>query len=333
MHTNDDQKMRTVHTVRLGSLTLGFCLMGFAGLTQAAGQDTATQSHTVTVKSDPPGAMIWKKEGRGYSCTNTSTPGTVELAFHDLNDLQRLRVRRFGYSAKDLDVKSTDKEVGSTLGQPYFNSFLLTETATPDLIQLNASLKKEFEQTLLTDPEAFRCAPFDLYYIHLSKDKETGALVLNVVLWLDRSFGGFAFRQASHAFNAQERHQKMGQIALDNGIAELLGRFHHVAAKFPDVKTIFVSGIYFTTEAYIDTEKTRSLYFVTRYVTDYRGTHPVQEPVWMENENDVVKNQDAKASIAFVMPAAQIPDTLDTKAISDAVLATGKIIVNLDVEE
>ena len=46
-----------------------------------------------------------------------------------------------------------------------------------------------------------------------------------------------------------------------------------------------------------------------------------------------LKNQDAKTSIAFIMPAAQIPDTLDKKAISDAVLAVGKIIVNLDVEK
>ncbi len=32
-------------------------------------------------------------------------------------------------------------------------------------------------------------------------------------------------------------------------------------------------------------------------------------------------------AIAFVMPSAQIPDTLDKKAISDAVLASGKIIL------
>ena len=41
----------------------------------------------------------------------------------------------------------------------------------------------------------------------------------------------------------------------------------------------------------------------------------------------VVKNHDAMGAIAFVMPSAQIPDTLDKKAISDAVLASGKIIL------
>jgi hypothetical protein len=160
MCADDERKRWTANAVRLGVLTLGVCLLGLAGPPQAGGQNTATASHTVAVKSDPPGAIIWKKEGRDYTCTNTLTPGTVELAFHDDNDVQRIRVRRFGYSDVNLDVKSTDKEVGVALNssKPVSSSFLVESDAPPEVKPLNEALKKEFEKTLLTDPEAFRCA-------------------------------------------------------------------------------------------------------------------------------------------------------------------------------
>ena len=41
----------------------------------------------------------------------------------------------------------------------------------------------------------------------------------------------------------------------------------------------------------------------------------------------VVKDQDADKTNSFAMPAAQIPDTLDNKDVSDAVLVAGKISV------
>jgi hypothetical protein len=96
-----ERKRRTANTARLCHLTLGLCLLGFAGSIPAGGQNTAAQSHVVAVRSDPPGAMIWKKEGRDYTCTKTLTPGTVELAFHGDNDLQRFQVRRFGYRGRE----------------------------------------------------------------------------------------------------------------------------------------------------------------------------------------------------------------------------------------
>jgi hypothetical protein len=251
MCADDERKRWTANAVRLGVLTLGVCLLGLAGPPQAGGQNTATASHTVAVKSDPPGAIIWKKEGRDYTCTNTLTPGTVELAFHDDNDVQRIRVRRFGYSDVNLDVKSTDKEVGVALNssKPVSSSFLVESDAPPEVKPLNEALKKEFEKTLLTDPEAFRCAPFELDDINVHWEERVRALVLSVDIWLDRSFGGLAFRQARHAFNEQERKQRTGRIALDSGIAEILARFHRVAAKFPEVKDIIVVGSYSTTEA------------------------------------------------------------------------------------
>ena len=323
MRTLDDGQRRAAHVIRLGVLTLGFCLLGFADLIQAGGQNTATQSHVVGVKSDPSGAMIWQKGGRDYTCANTLTPGTVELTFHGDNDVQRLKVRRFGYSAKNLDVKPTDKEVDAVLDpRNYQSSSGLLSDATPDFKQLNAALKKEFEETLLPDQNAFRCAPFDLDFIQLGKDKETGAAKLDVVLRLDHSFGGPAFRLASHAANTPEGSQKLGRAALEGGIAEILGRFHRLAAKFPDLKEIEVLCSYTTSETVLEA---RMIPFFHTQIVPYgagMGTLMVSGTRRIE----VFKDQDAERAIAIVMPAAQIPDTLDKKAITDAVLAVGQII-------
>ena len=336
MRIHDERTRRTAHAVRLGGLTLGVCLLGLASLIHAGGQNTATQSHVVAVKSDPPGAMIWKKEGRDYTCTNTLTPGTVELAFHGDNDLQRLRVRRFGYSGVDLDVKATDQEVRAVLNlsKSVFSSLLVQSDAPSDFKQLNAALKKELENTLLTDPEAFRCAPFDLDSVRLIKNNETGPIELDVALELDRSFGGSAFRLATHTPNPQERNQKAGQAALDNGLAEVLGRFHRIAAKFPSVKDIVIFGSYSTTQAYLSTGKITREEKQTKLVLQMvpssgGGQHlqavPETKIVTVTEDYDDFEDREAEGTIRFVMPTAQIPDTLDKKAISDAVLAMGNI--------
>lgn len=328
MRAHDERKRRTTNAARLGCLVLSLCLLGFAGPIQARGQNTAAQSHVVTVKSDPPGAMIWKKEGRDYTCTKGLTPGTVELAFHGDNDLQRLRVRRFGYRGVDLDVKPTDKEVAAALDKTYSSAFLTADSDAPDQKQLATALKKEIEQALFTDVEAFRCAPFDLDDISVIKGKEAKTFILDVDLRLDRSFGGMAFRQASHAFDAQERKEKMGQIALDSGIAEVLVRFHRIADKFPEVQYILIDGSYSTNEARLNTEKTRSMEMVNKYVAGEPWSSSDVVPVWRDNEYQVVKNQDVMGAIAFIMPTAQIPDTLDKKVTSAAVLAAGRIVVS-----
>lgn len=328
----DNRERWTVPAVRLGVLTLGVCLLGLAGLAHAGDQNTTAYSRAVTVTSDPPGAVIWRKDGRDYTCTNILTPGTVELAFHGDNDVQQLRLRRFGYSGKNFDVRLTDEKLGAVLGQPNSKSFVIAGDAAPDLKQLNAALKKESEETLLIDPNVFRCAPFDLDSILLEKDKETGAFDLSVNIQLDRSFGGPAFKLASRAPNPQERHQKMGQAALEAGIAEVLARFHHLTAKFPEVKVITVPCFYSTTEAALDTEVTtalRTTYESVRVLGIDGNYHlemrPKIQPYTLENT--VVKARAAERAITFVMPAAQIPDTLDKKAITDAVLAVGKIVL------
>jgi hypothetical protein len=194
---------------------------------------------------------------------------------------------------------------------------------------LNAALKKEYEQAILGNQEAFQCAPFTLDYINLAKNKKTGTVELSVELTLDRTFGGSAFRLASHVSTAPERSQKMGQVALENGIAEILGRFHRITARFPDIKVINVLGSYSTTEAALKT-RTTTPHYETRQIVIYEGQKSRLAMVgeWKGGgKATVVEDQDADKTISFVMPAAQIPDTLDNKAISDAVLVAGKISV------
>src|SRR5208337_1921698 len=331
MRVLDDRKRRTAPAVRLALITLCVCLLGFFGLPKAGGQGTTTQSHGVAVKSNPAGATIWKKDGRDFTCTNALTPGTVDLTFHGDMDVQRLKLRRFGYAPKVLDVKSTDKGLNAELDPKYYeNSFQVADDAPSDRKQLNDALKKEFDKTLFIDQEAFRCAPFDLYFIHLTNDKETGAPILNVALRLERSFGGPAFRLAGHAANSQERHQKMGQIALENGMGEVLARFHRVAAKFPELKVITVLGFYATTEAVIETQRTMSTAAVQYVDSDLKLKFGPQVR-WIDST--FVKDQDVEKAITFVMPAAQIPDTLDKKTISDAVLAEGQVILAGNIDE
>ncbi|MGD1019425.1 MAG: hypothetical protein ABSA12_08910 [Verrucomicrobiia bacterium] len=355
-----NQKRCAAPAVSLGVLTLGVFLLGFASLVRAADQSPAAHSYVVSVKSDPSGAVIWKKAGRDYICTDTLTPGTVELTFHDDNDVQRLRLRKFGYSVKNIDVKPADTEVQATLGQPYSKSFRIADDAAPHLKQLNSALKTEFENTLPADRDAFQCAPFDLDYVHLDKDKEVDAVDLNVAIKLDRSFGGPAFRLASHGVNTPERRQKMGRAALENGVAEILARFHRLAANFQDVKAINVLCSYSATEAVLEKETYTSVEYhpvvqnVQQPTLVFNSPGPVSGPHFQNNpgvapvggthlemqshqqvvnqastvthEQDVVKDVAATKTITFVMPTAKIPDTLDKKAITDAVLAHGTIL-------
>jgi hypothetical protein len=334
----DDRTRETLPVIRLVVLTLGTCVLGFAGLIHVEAQATAPRSHAVAVKSEPAGATIWKKDGRDYTCTNSLAPGKIELTFHGDSDVQRLRLRRFGYTGTNLDVKLTDQEISGVLSPSDYQSlsFQLADGATPNLILLNAAMKAEFEKTLLTDEEAFRCVPIDLYFIHLVPDKETSDAYLIVGLRLDRSFGGTALRLASHAGTAPERRQKMGQVVLESGIAEVLARFHRLAAKFPQVKVISVRCFFATTEAVLETETTRTPYSITTTTAimksdPYNGLYQWGTKITTTsgvnvNENTVINDQETEKTIEFIMPTAQIPDTLDKKAITDAVLATGKII-------
>jgi hypothetical protein len=328
MCVRDDGVKRLIAILR-SSLAAATVIIPLIALTGTPDADAQTLSRAITVASDPPGATVWKKEGTTLTCMDTVTPGTVELKFHAANDLQKIRLRKFGYKGRNLDVKPTDDKVNAALGDPAPDSFVVTDDAKPELKQLNDGLQKEFEKTIFADPEALRCVPFELSFVHVMDDE--GDLTLGVAITLDRSFGGPAFRVASHAGNRDERRQKMAQVTLENGVADLLARVHRIAAKFPNLKVITILCSYPTTEAFLDTIQTT---FTGQHLAVSNnvlkpgggyGMGTTMQTFTGHGEYTLVKDRDVERIIKFVMPAAQIPDTRDKKTISDAVLAVGKI--------
>lgn len=321
------KSMRTVLRASLALATFPVWVVGPSGTRPAVAQETHPLSRSVTVTSDPPGATIWMKEGTTLTCTNTLTPGAVELKFHDQNDLKKVRLRRFGYRGQDLDIKFTDDKVNAALGDPAPDSFVVTDDRGPELKQLSAGLQKEFKKGIFADPEAFRCAPFDLDFVHVMGEK--GALTLGVVLAADRDFGGAALRLASHAGTRDERRQKMTQAVLDGGVAEVLGRLRGPAAKFPNLKVITVvfSRSATVTTPTLETVVTQAEAHLVVVPKDYSHPTgleyvtpgPVEHTVVVDKEEAVVRN------IKIAMSVDKIPDTVDKKAITDAVVATGEI--------
>jgi hypothetical protein len=311
--------------------TFAVSLVALTGIPQAAAQNAPTLSRTITVTSDPPGATVWKKEGTTLTCMDNVTPGTVEFKFRGANDSQRIRLRKFGYFGKNLDVKPTDDKVNAALGDPAVGSFLVSDDAKPELKQLNDGLEKEFQKTIFADPEALRCAPFELHDVHVLDDE--GDLTLGMSVILDRSFGGPAFRVAGHKPSPDERRQKMAQITLENGIADLLAHIHRIAAKFPNLKVITVVCFYPTTEAFLETRTintmSRQLVVVStgRFNTNAitRTTGQEWRTTYGRSEITEVEDRAVETIIKFVMPAAQIPDTTDKKTVTDAVLANARI--------
>lgn len=129
----------------------------------------------------------------------------------------------------------------------------------------------------------------------------------------------------------------MAQITLESGIADLLAHIHRITAKFPSLKVITIICSYPTTEAYldtriIDTTSRQPVFSQGSFYNYYTGrwekrTVTEWKMIYGHSEETEVNDRAVERIIKFVMPAAQIPDTLDQKAISDAVLAVGKIIL------
>jgi hypothetical protein len=283
--------------------------------------------------------MVWRKVGTTLTCTNALTPSAVELKFHGASDLQRIRLRKFGYAGRNLDIKSTDDNVNAVLGEPASNFFSITADAKPEIKHLNAALEKEFQHTIFSDPEPFRCVPFELDFVHVVENAEPHDMTLVVAINLDRSFGGPAFRLASHSGTRDERPRKMAEAALDGGIAVLFARLRQIAAKFPSLKAIEVTSSYLTTEAFLDTRTIDTTHMqgiptfenvsVYNYATGRYEYRPQFVMEWRmmggRGEITVVNDRPVEKVIALTMQVAQIPDTLDKRAITDAVMANGKI--------
>ena len=116
MPESDDGKRRPRAAAWLLFATVTFCcVLRIANLSQAEEPNTAPLTRRVMVTSDPPGATIWAKEGKALICKNLLTPAMVELNFRDTNDVKRIRLRRFGYAGKNLNIKATDEKVGAVL--------------------------------------------------------------------------------------------------------------------------------------------------------------------------------------------------------------------------
>lgn len=294
------------------------CVLGFAGIVVAGTQDTTPHSAVVTVTSDPPGAMIWKKEGRDYTCTKNVTPGTVELIFRGKDDVQKLRLSRFGYESASLIVNAADQRVAATLAKR--SLFHEPEGDAPsDLRQLSTRAKKEFEEAVDAGSDAFLCGPFE--FVDISVREQNGTRFLGVAIALERSFGGPDFRLASRLRNAQERRQRMARAVLEGAVAEILARFRVVAAKLPELKDIFVSASYTTTESALDSEPQ----YFTRVYTQHYSTYRVDTYVRHREDKSIVVDQTVLKALTFSMPVARIPATLDKKAVSEAVWGSARI--------
>ena len=324
-------------------LMLASCvhLLESTNYAQVADQSPVTLMRSVAVTSDPPGATIWIKEGRSLNCTNTLTPGNVELKFHGPNDVRKILLRRFGYPRKDLDIKITDENVGAALGEPASDFFATGDDAPLELRRFNAGVKQEFVRVISADPEASRCESFELRSAAVAKERETPDLILQVNINLDRSFGGLPLRVASHARARDERRQKMAEAALDGGVADLLMRIGQIAAKFPEIKMIELLCGYSGTEASLGSESVLSTHIETRSVVKgeyvYDTVHQqyeykvhstdAQVPVLEREERTTVQDDEVERVITFAVPVAALPTTPDKMATRNAVLKAGKIVL------
>jgi len=313
---------------------------------QAHGQSPVPYTRRVAVTSDPAGAMTWTKDGRNLVCTNTSTPGTIELEFHGDDDVRRILLRRFGFADKSLEIRPNDERVEVTLGEP--TSFFATaDNAPADLEKLNAGLKNEFQKMVLDDQEALRYAPLELDSIAVVKNEATGGVTLLANISLDRSFGGSAFRVAGRSLR-NEQPQRMGAVALDSGIGEVVALLRHLTAGFPEVKVLQVTCAYSGTEVFLDSE-TVTLVAVSQtqetvnlsmgsWSLGPTGWNFVQIPVPVtrtethyapyQTEVTTMKDREVEKAIIFMIAGTDIPDTADMKVVNEAILQSGTIIVS-----
>jgi hypothetical protein len=343
--SSDNEKYAVAaHWLSLAVAAFCICLLGFVGISRAGGQNTQTLSRSVTVSSDPPGATIWTKEGRGYTCINALTPATLQLTFHGENDAQQLLLRRFGYSSQKLLIDAVHDKAAAKLaawGAPFFTP---SEDAPPEVRSLDASLKKEFEEAVIAGNDAFPCTPFEFGSIGAVQSDERHELELGVLINLGPSAVAKNLNVARHSQGSpEERLGKMAEAALGGGVAEVIARFRGVAAKFPEIKGIFLACSYSTTETVLDTQyrfrsetettttshlpgpgdNTIAIGPTTVVCTTCTTTSTTTWSGWVPFT--VVKDEAAVRTLTLAIPLAKIPATEDKKAVTEAVLSAGAI--------
>jgi hypothetical protein len=318
-------KIGTVAHWLLLVAVLSLYLLGSPGAIQTRGQTGASQTHVVSVASEPPGAVIWKKVGRDYLCTDAVTPAKIELEFHDSNDVKQLLLRRFGYSSHKLLVGAADQKAHGSLTAWSTPFFAPSADAPSDVRRLDGIVKEKFEQILVAENGVFRCAPFEFRQIAVYRDDASGRLGLYVAIDLSPS-ASRNFRLGRHA--DQERQRGIARAALDSSVAEVLARFRAVLASVPEIQDVLVACFYSTTEPVLGTERHSLMGIEQQWVVRFSGGVVLEPtPVWRRIENTVVTDQETIVAIIFRMPVAKIPLTGDKKAITEAVLAIAEIKV------
>jgi hypothetical protein len=191
--------------------------------------------------------------------------------------------------------------------------------------RLDASVKEEFERTLVARDDAFQCAPFEFRQIAVSKDDAAGRLGLYIAIDLSPS----ASRNLQVGRHVdQERRRRIAEAALEGSVVEILARFRAVLASVPEIQDVLIAFYYFTTEPVLGTERHSLMQIDQQWVQRYgRGVVLEPTPAWRRLENTVVTDQETVGAITFRIPASNIPLTGDRKAIVEAVLATGEINV------
>jgi hypothetical protein len=307
-------------------------LLGMA-IPHAVAQNHQTLSRTVTVTSNPPGATIWTKEGRAYTCTNQFTPGPIELKFHGENDVKQILLKRFGYASQKLSLDAAHDQAAVEL-TPWKAPFFTAPVGVSDEVRnLDVKVKQEFERSLIAANDAFGCTPFEFRSIGVVQRGNELELGVLMVLGHSTLTKSLLLARTGHG-SEEERLNKMAHAALEGGIAEVIARFRTVAERVPQIKGIFVACSYSASEAVLNT-RTET---VTQYnpvaapntLTPYMpggkyGTHMEMRPEFVDVETTTVEDQAAQRTMTFSVPVTALPVGRDNKSVIDAVLSRAAI--------
>jgi hypothetical protein len=241
--------------------------------------------------------------------------------FHDQSDSKQLLLRKFGYSSQKLLVPATQDKVEANLAAWGTGLFSPSPDESERIRDLDARIKKPFLDMLVGDTDAFPCAPFEFRTIGVVEG-EGGQLELGAALILRSSTVARKLRLARHTADELEQSRQMGKTALEAGLADMIARFGAVAAKFPEIKSVFFACTYATTESVLGTT-----------FEDYTRTWDVEDKhldesktIWHytvrgTNRKTVVKDESAVRMLTITVPLAKIPHTTDSKVFTDAVLS------------
>jgi hypothetical protein len=325
----------------IDGITLCVFLWGLFGALTAVSQTQQVISRTIAITSSPPGATIWTKEGRTFTCTNQLTPAAVEMKFHGQNDVKQVVLRRFGYYGQKLSLDATHETAAADLSRWDEMYFAPPDDASPQIRQLDGKLRGAFEAEIIAGKDAFPCSPYNFLSIGVVDSGERHQLELGVFLEVGPSATAKNLNAASksHSASEPERLSSLGRAVLDGGLAEIVGRFRGVAARFPEIKGLFLACSFSTNEAYLDTKVTRTSTAVE--VNNYgqafgegASIEQLNDPLRSNIEyrehtykETIVKDQKTEETLTIAVPLSSIPPAGNAKDVTDAVISNGTVRV------